>query len=45
MIPNILRTAEPLKCKVIDYFMAKNDNIIIGNEVMYGIKRKIYLCD
>lgn len=41
MIPNILRTAEPLKCKVIDYFMAKNDNIIIGNEVMYGIKRKV----
>ena len=38
---NILRTAEPLKCQIIDYFIAQSDNIIIGNEVMYGSQRKV----
>lgn len=41
MNSGILRTAEPLKCKIIDFFMAKTDNVIIGNEIMYGTKRKV----
>lgn len=38
---DILRTAEPLKCRVIDFFLNKTDDIIIGNEVMYGTQRKV----
>lgn len=33
--------AEDIKCKIVDYMLAKYPNIIIGNEVMYGTARRV----
>lgn len=33
--------AEEIKCKIVDYMLAKHPNIIIGNEIMYGTSRKV----
>ena len=33
------KTAEYLKCRVIDYLLQIYPDIIIGNEVMFGYKR------
>lgn len=37
----IIRPADNIKAKVIDYLIANYDGIIIGNEVMYGSSRKL----
>ncbi|UKK56932.1 sce7726 family protein [Prevotella communis] len=34
-------SAEKIKASVIDWLLASHDDIIIGNEVMYGSKRKV----
>lgn len=34
-------SAEYLKSRLIDFFIQQFNNIFIGNEVMYGIKRKV----
>lgn len=34
-------SAEYLKSRLIDFFIQNNNNIIIGNEVMYGISRRV----
>lgn len=36
-----LNSAEYIKCLFIDFLLSKSENIIIGNEFMYGIKRKV----
>lgn len=33
--------AEDIKCKIVDYVLAKYPNIIIGNEIMYGTSRRV----
>ena len=33
------KTAEKLKCRIIDYLLQKHPNIIIGNEIMFGSSR------
>lgn len=33
--------AEDIKCKIVDYILAKYPNAIIGNEIMYGTTRKV----
>lgn len=35
------RPAEYIKCKLIDYLLSADSNIIIGNEVMYGKLHKV----
>ena len=37
----IIRPADIIKAKVIDYLIAQYDGVIIGDEVMYGSCRKI----
>lgn len=34
-------SAEYLKTKIIDYLIKKDQSVILGNEVMYGTKRKV----
>jgi hypothetical protein len=34
-------SAEYIKGRIIDFFIQQSDDILIGNEVMYGIKRKV----
>ena len=34
-------SAEYIKGKIIDFFIQQSNDILIGNEVMYGIKRKV----
>lgn len=36
-----LNSAEYIKCLFIDYLLSQENKIIIGNELMYGIKRKL----
>lgn len=36
-----LNSAEYIKCLFIDYLLSKGEALIIGNELMYGIKRKL----
>lgn len=36
-----LNSAEYIKCLFIDFLLSKGENLIIGNEFMYGIKRKV----
>ena len=36
-----LQSAEYIKCLFIDYLLSKSKELIIGNELMYGIKRKV----
>ena len=36
-----LNSAEYIKCLFIDYLLSKNNEQVIGNEFMYGIKRKL----
>lgn len=36
-----LNSAEYIKCLFIDYLLSKDEDSIIGNEFMYGIKRKL----
>lgn len=36
-----LNSAEYIKCLFIDYLISRNDDSIIGNEFMYGTKRKL----
>lgn len=36
-----LNSAEYIKCLFIDYLLYKEENQIIGNEFMYGLKRKV----
>lgn len=36
-----LNSAEYIKCLFIDYLLSKNSQQVIGNEFMYGIKRKL----
>ena len=36
-----LNSAEYIKCLFIDYLLYKKENQIIGNEFMYGLKRKV----
>lgn len=36
-----LQSAEYIKCLFIDYLLLKSKELIIGNELMYGIKRKV----
>lgn len=38
---NINGQAEPIKAKVIDWLISRHQDIIIGNEVMYGSSRKV----
>lgn len=38
---NIQNSAEYLKGRMIDFFIQQTDNIVIGNEVMYGISRRV----
>lgn len=38
---NINKSAEYIKALVIDLYIKEEKNILIGNEVMYGIKRKV----
>ena len=33
------KTAEQLKCRIIDYLLQIYPNIIIGNEIMFGSSR------
>lgn len=35
------KTAETLKCRIIDYLLQKNPNIIIGNEIMFGQSKNV----
>lgn len=34
-------SAEYIKGRIIDFFIQQSNDILIGNEVMYGIKRKV----
>lgn len=34
-------SAEYIKAQLIDFFISELDDLVIGNEVMYGIKRKV----
>ncbi|WP_415958198.1 sce7726 family protein [Paraprevotella xylaniphila] len=36
-----LQSAEYIKCLFIDYLLSRSKELIIGNELMYGIKRKV----
>ena len=36
-----LNSAEYIKCLFIDFLLSKGEVQIIGNEFMYGIKRKV----
>ena len=36
-----LNSAKYIKCLIIDYLLYKKENQIIGNEFMYGLKRKV----
>lgn len=36
-----LQSAEYIKCLFIDYLLSRSKELIIGNEFMYGIKRKV----
>lgn len=36
-----IRPADIIKAKVIDFMIEQYDNVVIGNEVMYGSNRKI----
>lgn len=36
-----LQSAEYIKCLFIDYLLSTSKELIIGNELMYGIKRKV----
>lgn len=36
-----LQSAEYIKCLFIDYLLSRCKELIIGNELMYGIKRKV----
>lgn len=36
-----LQSAEYIKCLFIDYLLSRYKELIIGNELMYGIKRKV----
>lgn len=36
-----LQSAEYIKCLFIDYLLSGSKELIIGNELMYGIKRKV----
>lgn len=36
-----LQSAEYIKCLFIDYLLSKSTELIIGNELMYGVKRKV----
>ena len=36
-----LNSADYIKCLFIDYLLSKNKDLIIGSELMYGIKRKV----
>lgn len=36
-----LNSAEYIKCLFIDFLLSKEEDLIIGNEFMYGIKRKV----
>lgn len=36
-----LNSAEYIKCLFIDYLLSKTEESIIGNEFMYGVKRKL----
>ena len=36
-----LNSAEYIKCLFIDFLLSKGEDLIIGNEFMYGIKRKV----
>lgn len=35
------KPAEDIKCHIVDYLIATHPNAIIGNEIMYGTKRKV----
>lgn len=39
--PNTSNSAEYLKGRVIDFFIQQTNDIVIGNEVMYGISRRV----
>lgn len=34
-------SAEYIKCKLIDYYLSNDSDIIIGNEIMYGKQKKV----
>ena len=36
-----LQSAEYIKCLFIDYLLSRSKELIIGNELMYGIKRNV----
>lgn len=36
-----LNSAEYIKCLFIDFLLSKGEDQIIGNEFMYGVKRKV----
>lgn len=36
-----LKSAEYLKSQLIDFFILQMDDILIGNEVMYGVNRRV----
>lgn len=36
-----LQSAGYIKCLFIDYLLSRSKELIIGNELMYGIKRKV----
>lgn len=36
-----LDSADFIKCLFIDFLLSRNEDLIIGNEVMYGTKRKV----
>ena len=36
-----LNSATYIKALIIDYLLKQNSNIIIGNEVMYGVERRM----
>lgn len=36
-----LNSAEYIKCLFIDYLLSKNKEQVVGNEFMYGVKRKL----
>lgn len=33
--------ADSLKCNIIDFFVAQNPSVLIGNEIMYGSNKKV----
>lgn len=36
-----INSAEYIKCKVIDFILSTNSNVMIGNEIMYGTERRL----